>query len=115
MRQLFVLMIALLLLKSPVCAHAVLVSAVPDLRAAVKGPDVPIQLKFNSRIDGRRSLLKLVHPDGSSRALRIETQSSGDSLSSNAPGLTPGIYRLQWQVLSADGHITRGEFSFTIR
>jgi len=29
--------------------------------------------------------------------------------------LTDGNYRLQWQVLATDGHITRGEFSFEVR
>jgi methionine-rich copper-binding protein CopC len=26
----------------------------------------------------------------------------------------PGAYKLQWQVLASDGHISRGEISFTV-
>jgi methionine-rich copper-binding protein CopC len=28
--------------------------------------------------------------------------------------LLPGEYRLRWQVLASDGHITRGEISFAV-
>jgi methionine-rich copper-binding protein CopC len=28
--------------------------------------------------------------------------------------LAPGDYRLRWQVLAYDGHITRGEIPFTV-
>ena len=29
-------------------------------------------------------------------------------------GLKPGAYKLQWQVLASDGHISRGEVAFTV-
>jgi len=29
-------------------------------------------------------------------------------------GLAAGAYRLRWQVLASDGHITRGEIPFTV-
>jgi hypothetical protein len=28
--------------------------------------------------------------------------------------LAPGVYRVMWRVLSADGHVTRGEFGFEV-
>ena len=45
-------------------AHAVLVSSTPQKNAAVSGPDITINLKYNSRIDGARSTLSLLKPDG---------------------------------------------------
>jgi len=30
-------------------------------------------------------------------------------------GLVRGAYKLRWQVLAADGHITRGEISFEVK
>jgi len=38
-----------------------------------------------------------------------------DTLSARGQGFAPGEYRLKWQVLSADGHITRGEHPFTVK
>jgi len=28
--------------------------------------------------------------------------------------LAPGAYKVIWRVLSADGHVTRGEFAFEV-
>jgi methionine-rich copper-binding protein CopC len=98
----------------PTAAHAILVESTPSLKSAVSGPDVPIKLRFNVRIDALRSRLTLIHPDGSAQALEISKQTPADTLSAEATGLAPGAYRLRWQVLASDGHITRGEIAFTV-
>jgi len=95
-------------------AHAVLMESKPGLNSSVKGPDVAIWLRFNVRIDGSRSRLRVVKPDGSLVTLTLPKQSSPDILQSLASGLAPGAYKLQWQVLASDGHMSRGEVSFTV-
>jgi copper resistance protein C len=99
---------------APTIAHAVLLESSPALKGSVSGPDVPLKLRFNVRIDSARSRLTLVRPDGSSQALEVNKQAPPDTLLANATGLMPGEYRLRWQVLAADGHITRGEIPFTV-
>src|SRR6266478_1617804 len=99
---------------APAAAHAVLLESNPPLKSAVSGPDVPIKLRFNVRIDALRSRLTLICPDGSSQALEIGKQSPADALLAEAKGLAAGAYRLRWQVLASDGHITRGEIPFTV-
>lgn len=98
----------------PAVAHAVLLESSPALRGSVAGPDVPLKLRFNVRIDAARSRLTLILSDGSSRNLEIEKQTPPDLISSYARGLNPGTYILRWQVLASDGHITRGEIPFTV-
>src|SRR5689334_139110 len=93
-------------------AHAVLLESTPALKSAVLGTDVPIKLRFNVRIDAVRSRLTLLRPDGSSQTLEISKETSADTLSTQATGLAVGAYRLRWQVLASDGHITRGEIPF---
>jgi methionine-rich copper-binding protein CopC len=95
-------------------AHAVLMESKPALNSSVKGPDVAIRLRFNVRIDGSRSRLRLVKPDGSVVTLTLPKQSSPDILQSSASGLAPGAYKLQWQVLASDGHMSRGKVPFTV-
>ncbi|HTP36027.1 MAG TPA: copper resistance CopC family protein [Candidatus Acidoferrales bacterium] len=95
--------------------HAIVLSAVPALHDVVRGPDVPIKLRFNSKIDTKRSRLTLVAPDGSQIALAIAEAPSGDTLVSEAKGLKAGAYVLRWQVLASDGHITRGEVPFRVQ
>ena len=86
----------------------------PALHSSVKGPDVSIWLRFNVRIDGSRSRLHLVAPDGSPLTLPLGKQANPDILQSQVGGLKPGAYKLQWQVLASDGHISRGEVAFTV-
>lgn len=111
---LFLAVAVSLLNASALRAHAVLVESSPALKSSVSGPDVPLRLRFNVRIDAARSRLTLVDPDGTLHTLEIYSQSGPDTLSAEAKGLRPGAYRLRWQVLASDGHITRGEISFTV-
>ena len=95
-------------------AHAVLLEASPAAGASVKAPEVLIRLRYNVRVEAGRSRVSLLLPDKSVKALTIEQQPSPDSLTAKAAGLTPGDYRIRWQVLASDGHITRGEVPFTV-
>jgi hypothetical protein len=104
---------AAMLLSRIAFAHAHLLSSTPAASATVHGPDVAIELRFNSRVDGHHSFLSLVTSNGSV-ALTIENQSAENNLNAHAT-LTPGSYTLRWQALSTDGHITRGEIPFTVR
>jgi len=102
------------LLAASASAHAVLLESNPSLNAVLSGPDVPIKLRFNVRIDAGRSRLTLLHPDGTTIPLELAKDSPADTLSARADGLVPGAYRLRWQALASDGHITRGEIPFTV-
>jgi methionine-rich copper-binding protein CopC len=94
--------------------HAVLKESNPKANSKVAGPDVPIMLKYNSRIDAKMSKLQLLNPDHSTSDLTIERQKAPDTLNARTTGLKPGSYRIRWQVLASDGHITRGEIPFTV-
>ena len=95
-------------------AHAIVVESSPQAQSTVSGPDVALKLRFNVRIDGPRSRLSLVGPNGKSRALDALQQPSPDSLSATLSGLLPGKYQLHWHVLASDGHITWGDIPFTV-
>ena len=103
-----------LALPSSMAAHAVLVQSTPKPGATVKGPNLPLSLQFNVRVDGSRSRCTLVFPDGSTKMLPLDSQSKPNILTTTASGLNAGQYKLQWQVLAADGHISRGELTFTL-
>ena len=106
--------VLLFLIPASARAHAVLLESNPSSKGTVAGPDIPIKLRFNVRIDASRSRLTLVRPDGSIQSLVIGEPASADTLSAQASSLAPGYYRLRWQVLASDGHITRGEIPFTV-
>jgi methionine-rich copper-binding protein CopC len=96
-------------------AHAILMESTPKLHATVAGPDAAIELRFNVRIDGSRSRLHLVAPDGSLQTLPLAKQSTPNILQSQATGLKPGAYKLKWSVLASDGHMSSGEVPFTVK
>ena len=111
---LFLAVAASFWIAASVVGHAVLLESNPPLKSSVAGPDVPLKLRFNVRIDAARSRLTLVDPDGASQTLEIRKQDSPEIISAEARGLHPGLYRIRWQVLASDGHITRGEIPFTV-
>lgn len=96
-------------------AHAILLSSTPAAKSVVDGPDLTASLKYNSRIDAKRSRLTLVDPSGAEQTLVIATQSPSEVLEAPVKGLKSGAYILRWQVLAVDGHITRGEIPFSVR
>ena len=98
----------------PAWAHAILMESKPAVHASVKGPDVSVWLRYNVRVDGSRSRLHLVAPDGSEQNLSLAKQTSPDILESQASGLKPGAYKLIWNVLASDGHMSKGEVPFTV-
>jgi methionine-rich copper-binding protein CopC len=106
--------VAMFLMTHSARAHAILLESSPSSNSAVAGPNIPIQLRFNVRIDATRSRLTLVKPDASTQSLAISKDGRSDALASQAQGLLPGEYRIRWQVLASDGHITRGEIPFQV-
>lgn len=101
------------LLPLPAAAHAIIVSSDPAVDAVVR-PSLPVMLRFNSRIDRERSRLTLLRPDGSSQPVALAPDGQPDTLAAKLEGLAPGQYRLRWQVLAIDGHITRGDIPFAV-
>ena len=114
MAGLLATVVALLLGGSLLEGHAVLKDSSPMANGTVEGPDVPIRLHYNVRVDAALSKLELLHPDQSTTSLAIGKQPAADTLTSEAKGLKPGTYKIRWQVLAPDGHITRGEVPFTV-
>jgi copper resistance protein C len=112
-----VFLIAVLIAANPrvALAHAVLLSSSPQKNVAVSGPEIAISLKYNSRVDGARSTLSLIKPDGKIENIGGLTQPRPDTVSATGHGLAKGAYVLRWQVLSSDGHITRGEIPFEVK
>lgn len=108
------LLLVLFAFAQPVWAHAVLMQSKPTTNSTVKGPNVPIWLRFNVRVDGKRSHLELIAPDGSTIPVESPRQSAPDVLESSVSGLKPGVYKLQWRVLASDGHMSNGVVEFTV-
>ncbi len=95
-------------------AHAILMRSTPPNQAIVHARNIDLTLDYNSRIDVVRSTLTLTGPSGKDLPIRIKVSGKSSELKAAASNLASGNYRVQWQVLASDGHITRGEIAFTV-
>lgn len=103
----------------PARAHALVVSSEPAAGARLPAAPARVLVRFNSRIDAARSRLSLVPATwgaAATQALPLELAPVSDPtlLEASCPPLEPGPWRLRWQVLAVDGHITRGDIAFEI-
>lgn len=110
-----VMMVLLLGAATSLWAHAVLMESNPKNNSTVKGPDFPIHLRYNVRVDGKRSKLTLLPADGGAPVpVEAPKQTAPDTLESHVSGVKPGDYKLQWKALASDGHMSSGEVDFTV-
>jgi methionine-rich copper-binding protein CopC len=98
-----------------VTAHAIVVAAQPAINSTVAQGELEIRLEFNSQIDRKRSRLSLQRPDGSELVIALAPDGPAGVLAGRAQATLSGRWKLRWQVLSLDGHITRGEVRFSVR
>jgi methionine-rich copper-binding protein CopC len=83
-------------------AHALLLSF------KVEGPDAVLQ--YNGRIDATRSRFTLLTKDGAI-VQKLDCSAGSDlaTLKTSIKDIAPGTYVLRWEVLSVDGHLSRGD------
>src|SRR5436305_2531465 len=84
------------------------------IRLVVPGPNVAFRLRFNGKIDRKRSKLTLLGSDGTEKTLSILGGTSSDVLTCKANGLKDRCFGLRWQVRASGGRITRGQVQFRV-
>lgn len=95
-------------------AHTKLERSEPMEGATVAAPVKQIQIWFNQKPDGKVSRITLTGPSGvvktSDARVKDET-----SITASVEADTPnGKYSVAWQTAGKDGHVQKGEFSFTV-
>ena len=114
-----------LLHSHPAGAHALLLSSDPASGTVVSASSFDIVLRYNSRVDAKRSRVSLQGPDAATgpeggrkadagRDLPADNDAGPATVRVHATDLAPGTYVLHWRVLAIDGHVTRGTFPFTV-
>ena len=100
---------------APAAAHSLLLESTPAAGATVTVPPSRLTLRFNNRIEKSLSRLRVLDERGGERPLVIAASDDpADRLTAAMPALSPGTYRVEWQVLSTDGHIVTGRFTFRL-
>ena len=52
--------------------------------------------------------------DGAEVVITMLADGPADRLTAAVPSLDPGAWRVEWRVLSTDGHVVSGRFSFRV-
>jgi methionine-rich copper-binding protein CopC len=106
-RRLAGMMLFFALLSGAVEAHAILLSFKIDGQDAV--------LNYNGRVDAARSRVLLLDAKGANpQPLTSVAGSDPATLRAHLGDLPAGSYILRWEVLSVDGHISRGDQKLTL-
>jgi methionine-rich copper-binding protein CopC len=99
----------------PVGAHSLLLESVPAAGATLTTPPHQLMLRFNNRIEKPLSRVRLVNGEGVAQSLDVAVGAgAADRLTATVPPLAPGRWRVEWQVLSTDGHVVYGRFEFQL-
>ena len=108
-------LLALLFASVPAAAHSLLLESSPAVNATVAAAPSELRLRFNNRIEKRLSRVRLVNEHGEGRDLPVAADGASDWMTAPLAAVGPGRYRVEWQVLSTDGHVVSGRFTFTVK
>jgi copper transport protein len=109
--------LALLLFAAPsASAHAVLLRADPEIGGVTPTPPAELLLQFSEPVEPRFSTIVVTDKNGDNVTRgKVSTGDDNSSLvTALQPGLKDGWYRVEWRVLSIDGHRIRGVFQFGV-
>ena len=96
-------------------SHAIVIASDPAAGSILPSAPFEAAIRFNNRIDVARSNLVVLDAARQVTALTVRPVSDPDVMAGSVPPLRPGRYRLRWQVLALDGHITRGDIPFSVQ
>lgn len=99
----------------PAAAHSLLLESAPASGATLTTPPRELMLRFNNRIEKSLSRVRVLDERGAAQTLAVTGDpSAADRLTASIPPLAPGRWRVEWQVLSMDGHVVAGRFEFRL-
>ena len=101
---------------STVFAHAHLVRATPTVGGTVHEAPVEVLLRFNEKLESAFSSV-VVRDLAGKQVDKADAQVDKTDrllLRVSLQPLTPGTYKVEWRVMSADTHKVNGNFTFVV-
>jgi methionine-rich copper-binding protein CopC len=115
-RRLGLALAACALTTTVAAGHAVLQRAEPRVESKLKRAPDEVKLYFTERLEPAYSAFRVLNDQGvqvDRRDSRVD-RTNPALLRATLPPLRPGTYKVQWRVLSIDGDVTEGAFTFRI-
>jgi copper transport protein len=95
--------------------HAVLERSVPAAGESLGAAPHDLLLVFSGPIEELGASVRVLGPGGAAWTIEVRhPEGDARALGGPFPTLSPGGYRVEWRIVSADGHTVRGDFTFSI-
>ena len=99
----------------PSAKHATLVSSEPVANSHLASPPTRVRLVYSEPIEGKLAKVTIVPATAAPMVLRAGADPRDvHAVIAPVDALGPGSYKVEWRVVSADGHPVDGTFSFTV-
>jgi copper resistance protein C len=97
-------------------AHAFLERAEPRVGSTVARAPDHVTLRFSEALEPVFSTVEVLDAAGKrvDRNDRKVDPADASAMRVSVPPLAPGKYRVKWRALSADTHVTQGDFTFEV-
>ncbi len=99
----------------PAGAHALLLGTSPSAGSTLSVAPTTVTLKFDEAPVARYSTIHVTGPDGKrcdTGAVQVDAAALRQQLAGPRPA---GRYRVDWRIVSDDGHPESGQFTFVVR
>jgi copper resistance protein C len=116
-RGLFLALVAWVLGVGLALGHSGLQRAEPPVESKLKRPPSEVKLHFTERLEPAYSTVRVTDDHGAQvdrQDARVDP-SNPLLLQATLQPLEHGAYTVNWRVLSVDGHVTEGRFTFQVK
>jgi methionine-rich copper-binding protein CopC len=100
---------------SQALAHARLLEMTPRAQSVVAVSPPELRLNFSEGIEPRFSSVDVTTADGQKIFVGPLAAQGKEVMVPLPKPLAAGVYRVNWHILSADGHKVQGSFTFEVR
>jgi copper transport protein len=101
---------------TPALAHTTLISSTPSKNAVISRNPFVARLVFSEPIEVPLARITITDPSG--KSFQLVTRADPHDVHAVIADVTPtdtGTYKLEWHVVSADGHAVSGSYSYRVQ
>jgi len=107
-------MMLVLLFPQKVDAHAQIQRSSPAAESELSSAPREIRITYTENINADLSSATLWTESGDSVSVKLSTENDNVLILTPSSDLGDGVYKVKWQVLSVDTHVTEGSFRFAV-
>ncbi|MFL5934383.1 MAG: copper resistance protein CopC [Gaiellaceae bacterium] len=115
MRRLLAAVLVALAFPAAASAHATLTKTAPAFGIRVEAAPKVVRLTFDQTVDALPDAIRVYSAKGRLVSARPRTSADGRVVAAPVSRLARGGYTVRWRVVSADGHVVSGVWTFGVR